>query len=151
MTFKQKIVLFTTFLIGIVVPFVPELVVIEFFFLIIPFAIAFIITSIILIITLFEKNRNRGGALFSFLIIPVFVLSQFISGFVVDKLQRIRCESIINEIAKNKTESLPEKYELSFGIEYKKLNQDEGFLLKYSRGFLVTETYNSQNKSWTSY
>lgn len=150
MTFKQKIVLFTIFLIGMVIPFVPELAIIEVFFLIIPFGIAFIITLIILILSLLEKKQNRGGAIFMFLIIPVFVLSQFFSGFVVDKLQRIRCESVINEIEKNNIGSLPENYDLSFGIEYKKL-KDRVFQLKYSRGFLVTEVYNSENKSWTSY
>lgn len=150
MTSKQKLVFFITFLIGIVVPFVPKLAIIEVFFLIIPFAIAFIITLIMLIFTLFKKNRNRRDAIFTFLIIPIFVLSQFFSGFIVDKIQRIRCESLINEIEK-KTENLPENYDLSFGIEYKKLKHNRGFELKYSKGFLVTEIYNSENKSWTSY
>jgi hypothetical protein len=150
---NRRIILLSIVLIGIIVPFVPSLTVIEMFFLLIPFIIIFVVTLTYLIMSLLNKKRNTGKALFIFLILPIFILSQIISGFTVDKIQRLRSNRVISELEKikSKNEILPEKYELIAGIEYIKMKDNEHFTIKYSRGFMVTEKYDSKNKNWRSY
>lgn len=152
MTLKKKIILFITFAFGILIPFVPELAVIEVFFLLIPLALAFLITLIILILNLREERQSRNNAVFTFSVIPIFILSQLFSELLVDKIQKVRCEKIIEEIQveNSQTGKLPENYVVSFGIDYKKLNIQE-FELSYERGFMITETYNSEERKWKSY
>ncbi len=76
-----------------------------------------------------------------------------LSGFTVDKIQRLRSNRIITEIEKLKSETgnLPEKYNLTAGIEYIKIKDEEHFVIKYSRGFMVTEKYQSKYNHWRSY
>ena len=150
---KKKIIIFSIILIGIIVPFVPYLTVIQMFFLLIPFAIFFVVTLIYLIISLLTKNANTQKALFVFSMLPVFILSQLLSGFTVDKIQRLRSNRIISEIEKIKSETgnLPEKYELFGGIDYIKIKGEESFVIEYSRGFMVTEKYQSKYNHWRSY
>jgi hypothetical protein len=150
---NKKIAILIVVLLGIIIPFFPYLTVIEMFFLIIPFAIFFAVTLIYLIISLLNKNLNTQKALFVFSILPIFVLSQLLSSFTVDKIQRIRSNRIITEIEKLKSETgnLPENYALNAGIEYIKINGEENFVIKYSRGFMVTEKYESKYKHWRSY
>lgn len=153
MTLRKKILLLITFLLGILIPFIPELVVIEAFFLLIPLALAFLITLILLILDLFDKDKNKFDALFSFSIIPIFIFAQFFSGLLVDKIQKIRCNKIISDIQtkKRETEIFPESYKNYLGIHYKKLQNERGFELSYERGFMVTEVYSSENGLWKSY
>ncbi|WP_299223371.1 hypothetical protein [uncultured Aquimarina sp.] len=153
MSWIKKIAIFTIVLIGIIVPFIPSFIVIEMFFLLIPFGIIFVVTLIYLIISLLSKNVNTRKALFVFSILPIFIISQIVSGFTVDKIQRLRSNRIITEIEKLKSETgvLPEKYELIAGIEYIKLKDNKHFIIKYSRGFMVTEKYDSENTNWRSY
>ena len=150
---NKKITILIITLLGIIIPFIPYLTIIEMFFLLIPFAIFFAVTLIYLIISLLNKNLNTQKALFVFSILPIFVLSQLLSGFTVDKIQRIRSNRIISEIEKLKSETgnLPEKYDLIAGIEYIKINDEENFVIKYSRGFMVTEKYESKYNNWKSY
>lgn len=150
---NNKISLFIIILIGFIVPFIPALTVIEMFFLLIPFAVIFVLTAIFLIISLLNKKLNTQKALFLFSILPIFIISQLISCFSVDKIQRVRSNRIITEIEKlkSKTGILPEKYDLIAGIEYIKMQDNEHFIIKYSSGFMVTEKYYSDNKNWRSY
>lgn len=150
---NKKIALFIIILIGIIVPFIPSLTVIEMFFLLIPFAVIFVVTLIYLIISLINENIHTGKALFIFSILPIFIISQIVSGFTVDKIQRVRSNRIISELKQIKSENgiLPEKYDLIAGIEYIKMKDNEHFVIKYSRGFMVTEKYESKNKNWKSY
>ena len=140
-------------LIGLVVPFIPALTVIEMFFLLIPFAIIFIVTLIYLIVGLLNKKLNNRKAIFVFSILPIFIISQLVSGFVVDKIQRLRSSRIISEIEQIKTETgtFPEKYDATAGIEYIRMKNKDSFVIKYSRGFMVTEKYDSENNNWRSY
>ena len=149
----KMIIIFVTILIGIIVPFIPSLVVIEMFFLLIPFVIIGIASLIYLIASFVNDELNSKKALFVFLILPLFIISQLISGFVVDKIQRFRSNQIIAEIEqlKSETGTLPEKYNLIAGLEYVKMNNNENFVIRYSRGFMVTEKYYSEKKSWSSY
>jgi len=57
------------------------------------------------------------------------------------------------EIEKTKIETgyFPEKYDLSMGLKYIGRINNNGFTLKYSRGFFVTEEYDSKYKRWKSY
>ncbi len=150
---NKKIALLIIILIGIVVPFIPSLTVIEMFFLLIPFAIIFVVTLIYLIISLINENIDTGKALFIFSILPIFIISQIVSGFTVDKIQRVRSNRIISELEQIKSENgiLPKKYDLIAGIEYIRMKDNEHFVIKYSRGFMVTEKYESENKNWKSY
>lgn len=150
---KSKMILvFVTFLIGIIVPFIPYLVVIEMFFLMIPFVIIGIATLIYLILSFANKKLNSKKALFVFSILPIFIISQLTSCFVVDKIQRFRSNQVIAKIEqlKSKNGIVPDKYELIAGLEYTKMKGDENYVIKYSRGFMVTEKYNSENKYWRS-
>ena len=123
------------------------------FYLLIPFALIFLGTFLYMIISLISEKLNSGKALFIFSILPIFILSQVLSGFSVDKIQRFRSNRIISELEQIKSESgtLPEKYDLIAGIEYIKMRDNEHFVIKYSRGFMVTEKYDSEYKKWRSY
>lgn len=150
---NKKIFLISVLLFGLVVPFIPSLTVIEMFFLLIPFAIVFVVTLIYLIVSLLNKQMNSRKALFAFSILPTFILVQILAGFSVDKIQRFRSEKVITELEKIKNETgvLPEQYELIAGLKYTILNDQEHFKLEYSRGFMVTEKYYSDNGNWKSY
>lgn len=123
------------------------------FFLLIPFAIVIAVTLIYLIVSLLNKRIDSRKALFAFSILPTFILAQLLAGFSVDKIQRFRSNQIIAELERirNETGVLPEKCELIARIKYTRLNDDEHFKLEYSRGFMVTEKYNSDTGNWKSY
>lgn len=150
---SKMILIFVIILIGIVVPFIPSFVVIEMFFLLIPFAIFGIATLIYMLVSFANEKMNSRKALFVFSILPIFIISQLISGFVVDKIQRFRSNQIIAEIEQQKTETgiLPDNYDLNVGLEYSKIKDDENYVIKYSRGFMVTEKYYSENEKWGSF
>ena len=150
---NKKIFLISVLLFGLVVPFIPSLIVIEMFFLLIPFALVFAVTLIYLIVSLLNKQIDSRKAIFVFSILPTFILAQLLSGFSVDKIQRFRSNQIIAELnqIKVKTGILPEQYESVAGIEYTRLNDNEHFVIEYSRGFMVTEKYYSENGNWESY
>ena len=72
---------------------------------------------------------NSKKALFVFSILPIFIISQLVSGFTVDKIQRFRSKQVIAEIEYLKSENgnVPDEYELNAGLEYTKLKNDENF------------------------
>lgn len=150
---NQKLALSIIILIGVMVPFIQYFVIIEMFYLLIPFAIIFIATLIYLIFSLLNKDFSSKKGFFIFSIIPIFILSQLASGFIIDKLQRFRSNRIISEIENIKVETglYPDEYNLRAGIEYYKIKTEENFVIKYSRGFMVTEKYQSKYKHWRSY
>lgn len=150
---KKKILLYILVLIGVFIPFIPTLVIFEMFFLLFPFAIFFIVSLIFLIVSIILKNENRRMAFSIFLILPIFILSQLASSFSVDQIQRLRSTHIITKIEKIKAETgnLPEEYNINYGIEYRKMENKEHFIIMYSRGFLITEKFNSENRIWGSY
>ena len=150
---NKKIILLVLIAIGIIVPFVPTLMAIEMFFLLIPFAIIFGMSLIWLIVSFLNKNLNSQKALFIFSILPIFLFSQILSGFTVDKIQKFRSIRIISEIERLKFENgiLPNKFELIAGIHYTKKKNKEHFRIEYSRGFMITKKYDSENKKWKSY
>jgi hypothetical protein len=46
---------------------------------------------------------------------------------------------------------LPDEYDLIGGIEYFRMKDKEHFVIKYSRGVMVNEKYDSEIKNWRSY
>jgi hypothetical protein len=150
---NKKIILLIVLLFGIIVPFIPSVTVIEVFFLLIPFAIIFVVTFIYLIVCLLNEKMNSSKAIYAFSILPIFIASQLISGFSVDKIQRLRSNQIIAELEqiKLRTGVLPEKHDLVAGIEYIRMKDNKHFVITYSRGFMVTEKYDSEIMTWESY
>jgi len=148
-----KILVIAIGVFGLIYPFIPSFVVIEFFYLMIPLGIAFIAGVLYLLICIFIKTIWTKKAMLIFSIVPVFIISQFISAFVVDKIQRLRSERVIKEIKQINKDSgeFPEQYEISIGITYKKLDKGDRFKISYSRGFMVTEKYYSDINKWKSY
>ncbi|MEO9076144.1 MAG: hypothetical protein ABI263_02500, partial [Gelidibacter sp.] len=70
---SKIIIIFVTILIGIVVPFIPSIVVIEMFFLLVPFVVFGIATLIYLLVSFANKKMNSQKALFVFSILPIFI------------------------------------------------------------------------------
>lgn len=153
MRLSFRIILIFALVAGLIVPFVPAFTVIQMFYLLVPFAIIIFVTLIYLILSFLIKGLNSRKALFIFLLLPIFLLAQLVSGFGVDKLQRLRSKRIINEIHQIERETgiIPEQFNIPMGIEYRRLEDGGTFEISYSRGFMVTEKYNSIEMSWKSY
>src|SRR5690242_12020963 len=94
---RNLIFLIVTFIVAAILPFIKGVGVIEIFFLSIPLALAFIITSIFLIIHLVDKREDRTKIV-GLLFVPVFVLTQFLSAYTVDKVQGLRSKYFITRI-----------------------------------------------------
>jgi len=146
------IFLIVTFIIASILPFIDYLVIIEIFYLSVPLALAFTITSVFLVINLIDKREDKSKV-FAWCFVPVFVLAQFLSTYAVDMVQGFRAEYLINEIERGlqETDEFPSTVKSSWGIEIKKSNNPNAFTVTYSRGFLVREVYDSKTKSWKSY
>ncbi|KAA3440164.1 hypothetical protein [Rufibacter hautae] len=150
---RRTLILLFVVLVGVVVPFIPPLAVIEVFFLIIPFAVVFISTLIFLIVSLRSSTIKTEKALFTFSILPTFIISQLVAGVAVDKVQRFRSEGIIMEIhqIRNSLGEAPVSYDTSLGIAYRRLRDKNHYVISYSRGFMVTEEFDSERSTWKSY
>lgn len=148
---NQKIALLIIIILGVFVPFIDSVLIFEMFFLLIPFAIIFVVTLIYLIISLLNKKLSTRKAMFAFSILPIFVISQLTSDFLFDRFQRFRIKRVITEIekSKDKTGEFPKTIDLPMGIEY--TAGENGYGFKYSRGFLVTVRYNSTDKEFVVY
>lgn len=155
MRFKStwKILYAIVIILGIIFPFIDYLTVIEMFYLLIPFRIVVIVTIIFWIVSLFYKTMDSKKSFLVFLVIPVFILSQILSAFTVDKIQRLRSEKIIKVIEEKikDNEEIPKNYDTKLGIKYVKSLKDNKFIISYSRGFMVTEKYDSELKTWKSF
>ena len=97
---KNKIVIivfFLTIIFGSTSPFWDSFVVIEVFFGVIPLLLLLLISSVLIIINSISKNKKISDSIISFLI-PIFIATQITSTFLVDKLQKFRSESLIEEL-----------------------------------------------------
>lgn len=150
---KKTLILVSIFILGIITPFIPEFTVFEMFFLLIPFALIFISTFFNLVFTLIKNKQKGQNAIFIFSILPLFILSQLFSGFVVGEIQNYRCEKIITDIDKIRSETgeIPNDYQTTFGIKYEFLEIESEYQLEYERGFMVKEKYNSKQNEWNSF
>ncbi|HEY5746641.1 MAG TPA: hypothetical protein VIU12_11230 [Chryseolinea sp.] len=139
------------FVLGLIVPFNEYLVVIEAFYLIIPLSILFLASLIYLTAGYFLGHSKH--TLYMACLIPLFIVSQLISTYVVPKIQRARAEMSIEEIesALTTTGRVPDHYCAPFGIKFQRLDGLNDFEISYSSGFLVREVYEGRLKSWKSY
>ena len=139
-------------ILGLITPFIDSFVVIQMFYLLIPFGIILIFSLLIFVINLIKLHKKifTKKSTFLALIIPIFLLSQVISTVSIDPIQRFRSQKIINELEK-KHSDYPETLDLNFGIKYKKIKNENNFELEYNRGFFVREVYQSELKKWASF
>lgn len=152
---KNKIVIivfFLTIIFGSTSPFGDSFVVIEAFFGVIPLLLLLLISFVLIIINSISKNKKISDSIISFLI-PIFIATQITSTFLVDKLQKFRSESLIEELhlIQKQKKKLPENIETPTGIKYHKIKGEETFVISFSRGFLITEKYYSDEDKWRSY
>ena len=152
---KNKIVIivfFLTIIFGSTSPFWDSFVVIEVFFGVIPLLLLLLISSVLIIINSISKNKKISDTIIS-LLIPFFIATQITSTFLVDKLQKFRSESLIEELhlIQKQKKKLPENIETPTGIKYHKIKGEETFVISFSRGFLITEKYYSDEDKWRSY
>lgn len=152
---KNKIVIivfFLTIIFGSTSPFWDSFVVIEAFFGVIPLLLLLLISFVLIIINSISKNKKISDSIIS-LLIPFFIATQITSTFLVDKLQKFRSESLIEELhlIQKQKKKLPENIETPTGIKYHKIKGEETFVISFSRGFLITEKYYSDEDKWRSY
>src|SRR5687767_12202055 len=116
--------LIIVFITGLIFPFIRLLAILEVFYLLIPFVIFFFLSFCYLIITfigsIYRKDDRVREALFIFCLIPLFLLSQIGSTFIVDKMQRMRSELLIQELESLSkfTGVFPDHYPTYLGITY---------------------------------
>lgn len=148
-----KAIIITISVFGVILPFIPSLVVIEFFYLLIPLIIALVASVLFLLLCVFIKTIQTKKSIFIFSIIPLFIISQFVSVLMVDKIQRLRSDHVIKKIEQVRKDSgeFPDQDVIGPGIKYKKLDNGKRFRISYSRGFMVTEIYYSDIYIWKSY
>ncbi len=150
---RQNIIITTCILmVGMVLPFIDYLVVIEVFYLLIPMTILFLASVAMLIYYLIRDKSRLKKSILYIISIPTFMTGQFISTWTVNKVQRHRSEYAIKEIQTfiTQTGHLPDDYPTTFGIKFSKLDSIDEFKISYSRGFMVTENYYSKEKIWKS-
>ena len=147
-----SLIFLTITVVGAVTPFIDYFVVIQMFYLLIPFGIILIFSALTFVINLikFKKNVFKQNLTLYALIIPTFLTSQIISTFFIDKIQRFRSEKIISKLEDNQSE-YPKTLNSNFGIKYMKLKNENTFELEYNRGFFVREVYQSKDKKWESF
>jgi hypothetical protein len=80
------------FVLGAIIPFVDYQVISKTFYLLIPFAISFFGSLIYLIASLFIKTMDAKNILYAVCLVLVFVVSQAISTYTVDKIQRYKAK-----------------------------------------------------------
>lgn len=149
---QRNYIIISILIIGIVFPFIDFLVVLEIFYLLIPLILSLLASLTLLIGYLIWDRAKLKQSVLRVLAVPLFIVGQFFSSWAVDKIQRFRSELVIREVEgilslKNQ---IPDDYHTTYGIEFKKLKGDKQFKIKYSRGFMTTEVYDSQQNTWTS-
>ncbi len=135
-----------------VFPFIDFLVGLEIFYLLIPLTLSLFASIALLIGYLIWDRAKLKQSILGVLAVPLFIVGQFFSTWTVDKIQRFRSELVIREIEGivSLTNQIPDDYHTTYGIEFTKLHGDKQFKIKYSRVFMTTEVYYSEQKTWTS-
>ena len=151
MTRMTKAALSIIAIAGLIFPFVDRLVVFEMFYLLIPLAVTFLGCIVSLIISL-VKRSSVPRVLFISSIIPIFSGSQLLSVVVVNFVQKTRSEVLIKSLENIAKEGkpVPEDHQAPIGIRLEKGKDSNTYKIIYSRGFMVTERYESSSKKWRS-
>lgn len=149
---KSNLIYIISFLFGIITPFVTAIIVIEFFYIGIFLPFLLVISVLILLVNIINNKKknffSKETTKIAF-VLPIFIFSQILSSFIVDKIQRFRSNLIISKI-QNKEIEISSTPKRNIGIEYQKLKNND-FVIKYGRGFFVTEIYYDSEKEWKSY
>lgn len=142
----------TIIILGIITPYIDYFVIFQMFFLLIPFACILVFSLALFIINciIYKKEVFKIKSTKIITLLPLFLLMQIISTFIVQKIQRFRSEQIITNIEDN-GKLFSDSINENFGIKYNKLNKLNSFQLEYKRGFFVREVYDSERKTWESY
>ncbi|HLN95229.1 MAG TPA: hypothetical protein VK183_06310 [Flavobacterium sp.] len=146
----RKRIIFTVFLLGLLFPFVPFLVILEAFLLWLPIGAFFLAALSWSLVCLVKKNSDWKKALFLAALVPLFMVSQLMSAEFVTFVQRYRSEKAIAQIEKLNlsTGRYPASYDIGIGITYQHHLKKNQYTIRYSGGFLVSEYYDSQIKKW---
>jgi len=78
----KKYVFVTLFITGIVAPHIYTFLVIQAFYLLYPYIFIFVVTLILLVISVFSKETDYRNWLFAFSLLPFFLLVQIFSTFI---------------------------------------------------------------------
>jgi hypothetical protein len=132
---------------GVVIPFIDYLVVVEVFYLGIPFLLLLFTSLAYLAGRLFLRKRNEGNRLFLAFIFPLVICSQFVATYLVGKVQRYRSEEIIRQI--KVSNRVPGDRE-ALGIKIENDLKSNSFIVSYTRGFMTRDVYDDSSKTWRS-
>jgi len=148
---RYLVLILSVFLMGIIVPFVPALHMVEIFILSIPILICLSMCLLLLPVALISKNKKGIKILgLSTSLIILFISSQLLSSYTVEKYQKYRCNKLINELEtfKNTNNYYPEHLRKPIkGVKYSLLEKD-GYELSFECGFFVTEIFYSKQGKW---
>ncbi len=135
------------FILGTIFPFIDELVIIEFFFLL---PILPIYLVVVLFICIIVKQFRKYSLFYIKSLVPIFVfiISQIVSLNVVENIQKYRCQHTIQEIENYKKINgfYPVNLNKS-GIIYSSISNEQ-YHLEFNSSFLSTDIYSSKTKSW---
>jgi hypothetical protein len=155
MKLVKRITLFTVFLLGSLMPFIPRFHTIVAFSLVIPLLVLFGGSLIYFVWSLFDRSLRHAG--FALVVVPLFFGSSVAASAGVGTVQKFRAKLYISKIESFKSinGNYPFEYPTSFGIQYSSYlneeNERDRFSLKFNRGFFVREFYDSSEKEWTSF
>jgi len=148
---RYLVLILSVFLIGIIVPFVPALHMVEIFILSIPILICLSMCLLLLPVALISKNKKGIKILgLSTSLIILFISSQLLSSYTVEKYQKYRCNKLINELEtfKNTNNYYSENLRKPIkGVKYSLLKKNE-YELSFECGFFVTEIFYSKQGKW---
>ncbi|MBA4054863.1 MAG: hypothetical protein C0490_09140 [Marivirga sp.] len=149
---QRNFIIISILTLGMVFPFIDFLVGLEIFYLLIPLTVSLFASLALLIGFLIWDRAKLKQSILGIFAIPLFIVGQFLSTWTVHKIQRFRSELVIREIEGivSLTNQIPNDYHTTYGIEFSKLQTDNQFVIKYSRGFMTTEVYSSEQKTWRS-
>jgi hypothetical protein len=130
-------------------------------YLTLPFiALAFIVLFVMGGIGLWNGNKvYRRRSLQGFLVLSIIFTAPIFSTKTVDAYFRCRSVMIIENLDGYKSEhgyfptTIPcgDSISAICGLEYVKLNELDGYVLKYRNGFLTLNKYYSTDRKWTTY
>jgi hypothetical protein len=150
MTKLTKAALTVITIAGSIFPFVDRLV-FQAFYLLIPLVVTFL--GCVVFIASLVKRSSAPRALLITSLIPIFFGSQVLSVVVVYFVQRTRSEALIKDLenALKEGRPVPEDHQTPMGIRLENEKNSNTYKIAYSRGFMVTEIYESASKTWRSH
>ncbi|MBW8521790.1 hypothetical protein K0U91_04835 [Chryseobacterium chendengshani] len=116
-----NLIFISVIVLGTIAPFISYFIVVQMFFLLIPFGVILLISLLLFIINFIKYNikvfKLRSTKII--IILPVFLFIQMLSTYSVDKIQKLRSEQIITKLENSKN-IYPNSLDTTFGIKYNK-------------------------------